>query len=145
MELVVDLFVHGGGDDADSGEGVGDRVDAHLGHEQRQQEDFVLRNVVVLQKKAETERTTSATSSTSGRSLNPNPNLQTYQQDSDGHERSSSRGNGAVHQDDVVFADVFGQAKVVKLRRGGGGTQSTLERVGVKENNRLEPTFQKGF
>lgn len=60
VELVVDLLVHGGADDADAGEGVGDRVDAHLGHEQRQQEDLVLRDVVVLQK-AETEGRTSAT------------------------------------------------------------------------------------
>lgn len=50
VELVVDLLVHGGGDDADSGEGVGHRVDAHLGHEQRHQEELVLRDVVVLQK-----------------------------------------------------------------------------------------------
>lgn len=49
VELVVDLLVHGGADDADSGEGVGHRVDAHLSHEQRQQEDLVLRHVVVLQ------------------------------------------------------------------------------------------------
>lgn len=39
----------------------------------------------------------------------------TYQQDSDGHERRRPRGDGAVHQDDVVLTDVFGQAEVVKL------------------------------
>lgn len=65
VELVVDLLVHGGGDDADSGEGVGHGVDAHLSHEQREQEDFVLCNVVVLQKTAETERRSSTTLSTS--------------------------------------------------------------------------------
>lgn len=39
----------------------------------------------------------------------------TYQQHSDGHEGSSSGGHGAVHQDDVVLTDVFGQTEVVKL------------------------------
>lgn len=53
----------------------------------------------------------------------------TYQQDSDGHERRSSCGDGAVHQDDVVFADVFGQAKVVKL---GGGVNSRVGEIKTK-------------
>lgn len=48
VELVVDLLVHGGGDDADFREGVGHRVDAHLRHEQGQQEDLVLGDIVVL-------------------------------------------------------------------------------------------------
>lgn len=39
----------------------------------------------------------------------------TYQQHSDGHEGGGSGGHGAVHQDDVVFTDVFGQTEVVKL------------------------------
>lgn len=51
VELVVDLLVYGSGDDADFGEGVGHRVDAHLRHEQRQQEDLVLCDIVVLQEK----------------------------------------------------------------------------------------------
>lgn len=42
----------------------------------------------------------------------------TYQQNSDCHERSSSSGHGAVHEDDVVFTDVFGQTKVMKLEDG---------------------------
>lgn len=42
----------------------------------------------------------------------------TYQQNSDRHERSSSSGHGAVHEDDVVFTDVFGQTKVMKLEDG---------------------------
>lgn len=33
VELVVDILVDGGGDDADLGEGVGHRVDAHLCHQ----------------------------------------------------------------------------------------------------------------
>lgn len=37
------------------------------------------------------------------------------QQNSDRHERSSSGGHGAVHEDDVVFTDVFWQTKVMKL------------------------------
>lgn len=41
----------------------------------------------------------------------------TYKQHSDGHERSSSGGYGAVHEDNVVFTDVFWQTKVVKLER----------------------------
>lgn len=65
VELVVDLLVHGGGDDADSGEGVGHRVDAHLGHEQGHQEELVLRDIMVLQKMAEADRR-SSTTSTSG-------------------------------------------------------------------------------
>lgn len=48
MELVVDLLVHGGGDDADFREGVGHRVDAHLRHQQGQEEDFILCYIVVL-------------------------------------------------------------------------------------------------
>ena len=45
-----------------------------------------------------------------------------YQQHSDGHERGSSGGHGAVHQDDVVLTDVFGQTEVVELegRRQNG-------------------------
>lgn len=39
-----------------------------------------------------------------------------YQQHSDGHERSSPGGHCAVHQDHVVFTDVFGQTEVVKLK-----------------------------
>lgn len=48
VELVVDLLVHRCGDDADFREGVGHGVDAHLCHQQRQQEDLVLGYVVVL-------------------------------------------------------------------------------------------------
>ena len=51
VELVVDLFVYSGGDDADFRESVGHRVDAHLCHQQGQQEDLILRYVVVLHKK----------------------------------------------------------------------------------------------
>lgn len=39
----------------------------------------------------------------------------TYQQNSDSHESSGAGGHGAVHEDDVVLADVFGQTKVMKL------------------------------
>jgi len=42
----------------------------------------------------------------------------TYQQHPDSHESSRSGGHGAVHQDDVVLTDVFGQTKVVKLEDG---------------------------
>lgn len=49
VELLVDPLVHGRGDDADSGESVSHRVHPHLGHQQRQQEDALLRHVVVLQ------------------------------------------------------------------------------------------------
>lgn len=51
VELVVDLLVHGRGDDADLREGVGHRVHAHLRHEQGQQEDLVFCYVVVLEGK----------------------------------------------------------------------------------------------
>lgn len=42
----------------------------------------------------------------------------TNQQHPDGHESSGSSGHGAVHQDDVVLADVFGQTEVVELQDG---------------------------
>lgn len=41
----------------------------------------------------------------------------THQQDSDRHHGCSSGGNGAVHEDDVIVADVFGQTQVVQLAR----------------------------
>lgn len=50
MELVVDPFVHGGGDDAHLGEGVRHGMHPHLSHEERQQEDFVLLNIMVLER-----------------------------------------------------------------------------------------------
>lgn len=48
VELVVDLFVHSGGDDADFRESVGHGVNAHLRHEQGEQEDLILSHIVVL-------------------------------------------------------------------------------------------------
>ena len=48
VELVVDLLVHGSGDDADFREGIRHRVDAHLCHQQGQQEDLVLCYIMVL-------------------------------------------------------------------------------------------------
>lgn len=108
VELVVDLLVHGGGDDADLREGVGHRVHAHLRHQQRQQEDFVLRDVVVL--KGEEEGVAA------GGAFRREPcGAWTHQQHSDGHESGGSGGDGAVHQDDVVLADVFGETQVVQL------------------------------
>lgn len=56
VELVVDLLVHGGGDDPDFREGIGHRVDTHLCHQQGQQEDLILRHVMVLQGKMRGER-----------------------------------------------------------------------------------------
>lgn len=50
VELLVDLLVHGGADDAHFGESVRHRVNAHLRHQQRQQEDLILGHVVVLHK-----------------------------------------------------------------------------------------------
>lgn len=41
----------------------------------------------------------------------------THQQDSHCHHSRSSGGNCAVHEDDVVFADVFGQTQVMQLAR----------------------------
>lgn len=48
VEEVVDLLVDSRGDDFDLGERVGHRVDSHLCHQQRHQQDLVLLNVVVL-------------------------------------------------------------------------------------------------
>lgn len=48
VELVVDLLIHGGGDDADFRESVGHRVDAHLCHEQGEQEDLIFGHIMVL-------------------------------------------------------------------------------------------------
>lgn len=41
----------------------------------------------------------------------------THQQDSYCHHGRSSGGNCAVHEDDVIFADVFGQTQVMQLAR----------------------------
>lgn len=84
-------------------------MDTHLRHEQRQQENLVLRHVVVLQEKTERRMSTHLL-------ITWMQIFGTYQQDADGHERSSSRGDSAVHQDHIVLADVFGQTEVVKLR-----------------------------
>lgn len=51
VELIVDLLVHGCGDDAHLGKGVGYRVNAHLSHEQRQQEDLILLDIMILKPK----------------------------------------------------------------------------------------------
>lgn len=51
----------------------------------------------------------------------------TNQQHSDGHESSGSGGHGAVHQDDVVLADVFGQTEVVELQDGDKAAHVTTE------------------
>lgn len=56
MELIVDLLVHGCGDDAHLGEGVGYGVNAHLSHQQRQQEDLILLNIMVLEPRSGTRR-----------------------------------------------------------------------------------------
>lgn len=48
VEEMVDLLVHSRGDDFDLWERVGHRVDPHLCHQQRHQQDLVLLNVVVL-------------------------------------------------------------------------------------------------
>lgn len=48
VEEVVDLLVDRRGDDFDLRESVGHRVDSHLCHEQRHQQDLVLLDVVVL-------------------------------------------------------------------------------------------------
>ena len=48
VELLVDLLVHGRGNDADPREGVRHGVDAHLCHEEGEQEDPFLWHVVVL-------------------------------------------------------------------------------------------------
>lgn len=40
-----------------------------------------------------------------------------HQQDADGHHGGGAGGHGAVHEDHVVFADVFGEAQVVQLQR----------------------------
>lgn len=41
-----------------------------------------------------------------------------YQQNADGHHGGGAGGHGAVHQDDVIFADVFRQAEVMELKSG---------------------------
>lgn len=43
-----------------------------------------------------------------------------HQQDAHSHHGRSPRGHGAVHEDDVVLADLLGQAQVVELGREGG-------------------------
>lgn len=135
MELLVDLLVHGGGDDADFREGVGHRVDAHLSHEQGQQEDLILGYIVVLYRGEEEHHMTGGVSimySIRRNSINSNkPTVWTHQQHSDRHESSGSGGHGAVHQDDVVLTDVFGQTKVVKLEEDDTVTLLKGFRVGL--------------
>lgn len=48
VKLIIDFFVHSSRDDAHFGKGVGHRVDAHLRHEQREQEDLVLLDIMIL-------------------------------------------------------------------------------------------------
>lgn len=45
-----------------------------------------------------------------------------HQQHTHGHHGRGSGGHGAVHEDDVVLADLLGQAQVVELRREGEGS-----------------------
>ena len=45
----------------------------------------------------------------------------THQQDAYCHHGRSSGGNGAVHKDDMIFADVFGQTQVMQLGKAAGG------------------------
>lgn len=54
VEEVVDLLVDSRGDDFDLRESVGYRVDAHLRHQQRHQQDLVLLDVMVLNRKRQT-------------------------------------------------------------------------------------------
>lgn len=49
MKLIADFLVHSSGDDAHFGKGVGHRMDAHLRHEQRKQEDLVFLDIVILE------------------------------------------------------------------------------------------------
>lgn len=48
MEEVIDLLVDGGGDDFDLREGVGHGMNTHLSHEQRNQQDLLLLNIMIL-------------------------------------------------------------------------------------------------
>lgn len=56
--------------------------------------------------------------------------VSTYQQHPDGHHGSGSRGDGAVHQDHVVLADVSGQPQVMQLSR-----RERVERFGGRGAN----------
>lgn len=42
----------------------------------------------------------------------------THQQDPHCHHGSGSGGHRAVHEDDMIFADVFGQTQVMQLQGG---------------------------
>lgn len=55
------------------------------------------------------------------------------QQDADGHHGGGARGHGAVHEDHVVFADVFGETQVVQLR---WDRDATVVSVSVKRRSR---------
>lgn len=57
-----------------------------------------------------------------------------YQQHPHCHHGCSPRGDRAVHQDDVVFADVLGQPQVVEL--GGGKTEQLR---GCRQTEQPEP------
>lgn len=116
VEEIVDLLVHSRGDDFHLWEGVGHRVDAHLRHQQGHQQDLVLLNVVVLHGNGQTVYIKKKKKKwmdglwVSERGGSP------YQQNADGHHGGGAGGHGAVHQNDVIFADVFRQAEVMELK-----------------------------
>lgn len=66
----------------------------------------------------------------------------TNQQHSDGHESSSAGGHGAVHQDDVVLADVLGQAEVVELQ-GWEENPTLLQNTCPSSSSRVGCNVQK--
>lgn len=112
VEEVVDLLVDSRGDDFDLRESIGHRVDSHLCHQQGHQQDLVFLNVVVLNRNRQRIKTRTKRDclQISGQWGSP------YQQNADSHHGSGSGGHGAVHQNDVIFADVFRQTEVVELK-----------------------------
>lgn len=60
-----------------------------------------------------------------------------YQQHPHGHHGCSSRGDRAVHQDDVVLTDVLRQPQVVELGRGREGSAQGLRAQGTAQGSVL--------
>ena len=140
VEQIVDLLVHRRGDDLDLGEGVGHRVDPHLRHEQGHQQDLILLDVVVLK-----EQTNTNTNPVGGSSVvnhvwtseAARHRTDTHQQHSDGHHGGGARGDGAVHQDHVVLADLLGQPQVVELAKVKGASEARQDVAFVRHVLRI--------
>lgn len=62
----------------------------------------------------------------------------THQQHTHSHHGRRSSGNGAVHQNHMILADVFGQAQVVKL---GGGRKRMVKRLLLWRQREEEETL----